>query len=249
MGITEKAQIKTPEATKEISFSYEDLLNNPELKKLPQGPLVLASLEMIKRSYEKDPHESFLGEGDTAKVFQSKEGTAQNACMKIMHRLKGSHNTINKEMEIHAEAYKTGARIPRPQVSVELESGVGCMVMERITGNSVKDHLEKNIPFPEGFDLREFIKSLKIELEKLHNNNIFHRDLHNGNVMIDESGNPVIIDFGAAKKTFLSSEDPYKESYLNNVVTFMDDDHAVTQIRSDIQNRLLQQKKKGGEAV
>lgn len=36
-------------------------------------------------------------------------------------------------------------------------------------------------------------------ISNMHSNNIFHGDLHSGNIMIDKNNNPVIIDFGKSK--------------------------------------------------
>ena len=63
----------------------------------------------------------------------------------------------------------------------------------------------------EGFEI--FKKVLRIMVEKMHEKNIYHRDLHNGNVMIDfKTGLPTIIDFGEGDiGVFETEEDnPYR---------------------------------------
>lgn len=36
-------------------------------------------------------------------------------------------------------------------------------------------------------------------INKMHNNNVFHGDLHSGNIMIGEEDKPWVIDFGKSK--------------------------------------------------
>ena len=48
--------------------------------------------------------------------------------------------------------------------------------------------------------IRRFSKQLIYGLDYLHSNlNIVHRDIKPSNIMLDDSGNPMIIDFGKAK--------------------------------------------------
>ena len=78
------------------------------------------------------------------------------------------------------------------------------------------------------------IDELKIELKKaldiLHANGIYHRDLHENNVMIPQTSTPqpymaYIIDFGLTTHS-IDGSDPYKSSFADNKLTFTPD-HAI----------------------
>ncbi|MCX6716686.1 MAG: phosphotransferase [Candidatus Taylorbacteria bacterium] len=83
------------------------------------------------------------------------------------------------------------------------------LAMERLNAVSIKEVLEGDKELPESFDINKFFLALRTYLYKImHNKGIHHRDLHEGNIMIDiESGKPCIIDFG--KSSYGSSEDVY----------------------------------------
>ena len=62
-----------------------------------------------------------------------------------------------------------------------------------------------------------FSKIANIMLEKMHEGNMYHRDLHSGNVMIDfTTGMPVFIDFGESTVAFPS--DPENEIYTTTII-------------------------------
>jgi serine/threonine protein kinase len=83
--------------------------------------------------------------------------------------------------------------------------------MERIYGCSIGDIVYGTDKVPDNYDHRKFFTKLKENIKKMHENNIHHRDLHEGNVMIDQNGDPVIIDFGTACMAFSGDEHPYGE--------------------------------------
>jgi len=88
--------------------------------------------------------------------------------------------------------------------------------MEKVNGYSIKDIVANNNLLPEKFDYKVFCDSLDEQIAKMHNkgkmiDGIYHRDLHHGNVMIDDDGLPVIIDFGTGIKGS-GSDLTYEES-------------------------------------
>jgi len=172
-----------------------------------------SDLENIKRSIEKiSKEQNFLGEGKAGRVYTFQEASF---CIKeiINSSLEFSFNNIESEMDIQAQVIKHGVRVPLPILILQTSEGKNFLVMERIFGFSIQDIEKGKANFPVGFDVELFFKEVKDMIAKMHENNLYHRDLHSGNIMInikDGKIKPVIIDFGSSSYSF-GEDDPYKE--------------------------------------
>ena len=68
--------------------------------------------------------------------------------------------------------------------------------------------------------IRKFASQMIDALDYLHSElNIVHRDIKPSNVMIDGSGNPVLVDFGKAKQLYTREEDT--TSSMEGTYTFL----------------------------
>ena len=54
---------------------------------------------------------------------------------------------------------------------------------------------------------RSFSEGVLYLVQKMHNAGVFHGDMHSENIMVDEDGNPWMIDFGKSKMMPESAED------------------------------------------
>lgn len=72
------------------------------------------------------------------------------------------------------------------------------MVMEYVEGNTLRDIIHRGERFPLQRAV-EIVEGILIALQYSHKNGIIHRDIKPGNIMITESGDVKVMDFGIAR--------------------------------------------------
>ena len=78
------------------------------------------------------------------------------------------------------------------------------IVMEFISGHSLKQEIEQNGVFTEE-KLKKLIYKVGQALDYIHEKNILHLDIKPSNILMDKNNNPKLIDFGISKKYDLSN--------------------------------------------
>jgi tRNA A-37 threonylcarbamoyl transferase component Bud32 len=132
-------------------------------------------------------------------------------------------NRPEEEFKYQEMVRELGVRTPFSIAMIRnIETKEEYIIMERIMGVSVGDVVKNNAPIPEAYNHELFFEKLERDLKKMHEDGIYHRDLHVGNVMIDENGNPVIIDFGSATIAFSGDEDKYVQTQVKKYNSFTD---------------------------
>lgn len=156
---------------------------------------------------EKNP----IGEGGNAVIYIPEVETFKKVCLKkVKEKPQIMYNDIEEECKIQKLLKEAGVRTPVTLVSFVAKEG-SYLVMERIIGYNISEIIKKPELMPEKFNYETFCKDLDEQVSIMHKAGIYHRDLHERNVMINEEGLPVIIDFGTA--TYGTGSDfTYEES-------------------------------------
>lgn len=137
----------------------------------------------------------------TAKVYEARDSVSgQKAALKVM-RTDGqndyrhffdnevmalqrlSHNNIPSLIEHNT---KSGTRSKDVKIALEYIEGV-----ELIDFLMAKGHLKESIA-------RHIFRKLVVTLKHMHSRGVVHRDIKSDNIMLKESCEPVIVDFGFA---------------------------------------------------
>ncbi|MGE3703228.1 MAG: SUMF1/EgtB/PvdO family nonheme iron enzyme [Hyphomicrobiaceae bacterium] len=77
-------------------------------------------------------------------------------------------------------------------------NGTAYMVMALVRGESLESRLARIARLAEA-DLNPFVRPLLAGLDRVHAANVLHRDIKPSNIIIDGSGAPTLVDFGASR--------------------------------------------------
>lgn len=195
--------------------------------KSPEGEIARNEITRIIEEIESGGE--VIGKGLTADVLISDR--RPDVCLKIISRKEAFRHGAHHEVELLEYAKAHGIAVPQAHGSVET-SEADYIFMERITGHDIRTLMEQDLigELPEKFNFKTFFEKLRGQVKKMNDARLYHRNLHEGNIMVDHKGNPVIIDFGTGAVHHVASEDPYKRiDAKGELVVYPHDDIKVTE--------------------
>lgn len=140
-----------------------------------------------------------IGQGAMGVVYEAyQKGLHRKVALKMLPSTLAGDRTFLKRFRNEAAA---AAKIHHPNIATiydygEIESGP-FIAMECISGKTLEEILsEKGLPFETALTVAE--KTAEA-LSYAHSQGVIHRDVKAANVMLDDSGRVVIMDFGLAK--------------------------------------------------
>jgi len=142
---------------------------------------------------------SEIGRGGMAVVYEAIEKSLnRTVALKVLSRELSRDTELTNRFVHEAQA---AARISHPNIvqiySIGQERGIYYFAMEYVRGKSVEQMLgqEKRIPLLKCIDI---VKQTVLALREAYKNNIVHRDIKPGNLMMAENSVLKVADFGLA---------------------------------------------------
>jgi predicted Ser/Thr protein kinase len=142
-----------------------------------------------------------LGRGAMGTVYLVQDTALQRQmAMKIPHFQPGESPDLRERFYREARA---AAKLEHPNIcpvfDVGEEDGRPYLTMAYIEGQTLDKVLRATKAMPQRRAV-EVVAKLARALEEAHRNGVVHRDLKPANVMVNRRGEPVIMDFGLAKR-------------------------------------------------
>lgn len=194
-----------------LARSFQDYEHQAEVPTTHEYPQELVD---ALAALERNDHR-VVGEGQAARVITT---TSENGlCFKMLfpkHSTPAGSNSIAHEVALQEQIWRlgtvAGVRVPEAYSFVESDTA-RIITMELLDAVSVRDvFIDRKEPCPDTFNPATFFEMLGAYITFLHENHYYHRDLHEGNVLIDRvTGEPRVIDFGYSARAFAEDE-PYR---------------------------------------
>lgn len=140
-----------------------------------------------------------LGHGGMAVVYLGRQTT-----MDRLVAIKVILSSYSREADFRArfdQEARTIAHLEHPHILPVIDYGEedfgAYLVMRYVDGGTLETRLQSApLPFEEAYDMLGKVASA---LDYAHGKGIVHRDLKPANILLDETGNPYLTDFGIAK--------------------------------------------------
>lgn len=123
-----------------------------------------------------------------------------DVAVKVIRTEKLTEETKERALKRFEREAKALARLTHPNIVKVTDygdhEGKPYLVMPLLAGGTLKGRLGKPIPWDEAFQI---LAPIAWALEYAHGRDIIHRDVKPSNILITDSGQPMISDFGVAK--------------------------------------------------
>jgi len=186
--------------------------------------------------------DALLGRGSMSVVYAAhREGSDDPVAIKVLTQSQ-KYPVLRRRFEREARLLKEVGRHPHIVELIDygiLESGVPCMVMEYIDGETLRQVIyeDKAIPWRR---VADYTKQLCEGLASVHHRGILHRDIKPSNVMrmTEEQGEHIkLMDFGVAKPTTLDATELTTSGVLVGTPLYMSPEQLLDEpvdARSDL---------------
>jgi serine/threonine protein kinase len=165
---------------------------------------------MIGKQIDKYTIISHLGQGGMATVYLAEQiNNGNKVAVKVLNSEFLNPTNSNIKNRFIAEA-KILIKINHPNIvkvfQLIIQPNVVAYVMEYVPGITLQQLINEKRKFHD-IELKEIILKLLKAIGNIHNNNIIHRDIKPSNIIISNTGDLKLVDFGIAKGVGYNSND------------------------------------------
>ncbi len=179
----------------------------PRMAEVEQGRVAAANAWNAARAYVLQGQ---LGQGGQGTVFRAHDTARDRPVAFKTLALKGDDAFRALQHEVAALCRAQVPGVASIIACGTADGGLAYVVQELVQGQSLRHALPSNISAR-----LSLLSQLAATLDRLHDNDLTHGDIKPENVIVDSAGNPVLVDFSAARFAGLSdSQNAATRAYL-----------------------------------
>lgn len=195
----EEVRARFPELSDKIELPDTEIFaaHSAATRRLGRGPVAAANL--LGRAFGRYEIRALLGHGGMGTVCRAMDRQLGREVALKVPRADLVDDPVVLERFLREARAAAGVRHPHvcPIFDIGEFEGTYYLSMALVEGESLAALLHRG-PLPPG-RATELIRKLANALAKMHQAVVVHRDIKPANVMIDETGEPLLMDFGLAR--------------------------------------------------
>ncbi len=189
----------------------------------PGGPFATLPMKFGRYEIRKE-----LGRGQMGAVYLAYDVELDRlVALKVARTSASGSAKLLKRMEIEA---KSAAKVDHPQICKVYDAGeidgIRFIALQYIEGEDLKQYLKRKGRKREPEEAVRLAVQILRALEAAHEQGVIHRDLKPENIMLNKKGQPVIMDFGLARKTIASSDAGLTQGMIVGTAAYMSPEQA-----------------------
>lgn len=196
------------------------------------------SAEDLKKSFGRYRIERTLGAGAMGAVYLAYDETLERqVALKIPKFPAGAGDEVVKRF--YREA-RSAAAISHPNIcgiyDVGEFEGTHYIAMQYVEGHSLADYVDSQRQQPQD-QIAMVVRKVAVAMHEAHSHNLVHRDLKPANIMIDQRGEPVVMDFGLAKRGGQEDVRITREGSISGSPAYMSPEQLEGKLEDDVDPR------------
>jgi len=151
---------------------------------------------------------TYLARDSLDRTVVIKECFPESLCLRSGQEVRARTRSHNQEfhaiVQLFVEEAHRLSRLNHPGIvgvhQVFTDNTTAYMALDYIDGKNLLEVIEEGGAQPSPEQVKEILVKLLEAVGFIHDQSLLHRDISPDNILIDRSGNPVLIDFGAARE-------------------------------------------------
>ena len=191
---------------------------------LAVGPFPVLPVQFGRYQVQKE-----LGRGQMGAVYLAMDTELdRHVALKVARTSSTGSVKLVKRMEVEAKA---AAVVDHPQICKVYDAGeidgIRFIALQYVEGENLKQFLKRTGRRQKPKEAVRLVLQILRALEAAHEKGIIHRDLKPENVMLNKKFQPIIMDFGLARRTIGSSDAGLTQGMVVGTAAYMSPEQAV----------------------